>query len=226
MRILLVEDATELVEALEKILVDNGHSVNSVNDGRAGYREAHNTDAYDVIVLDWMLPGMDGYEIIRLLRGEGVATPIIMVTARNSINDRVDGLNVGADDYLPKPFSPRELLARIDAIARRSTSNAPLDGKLRFGDLVFDLDTSLLSTPSDSVPLTPKEKDIVVMMMSNPEDTFSKERIMTTVWGDAQGVDVNNVEAYISFIRKKLEGIDSNVSIKTLRKVGYKLNVE
>lgn len=226
LRILIIEDEVNLVEAEKQFLLAEGWSVNAVYDGRSGLREAQNEDAYDVIVMDRMLPGIEGTEITRLLRGRGITTPIIFVTALGDINDRIDGLAIGGDDYLPKPFSPKELVARIKAIARRKQTNAIADGKLKFGDLVFDVDDNVISSNDESINVTKKESAILALMMANPDKIHSKDEIIANVWKSSETTEENNVEAYISLIRKKLDALDTNVSIKTYRRQGYKLDIQ
>lgn len=220
MRILVVEDEKRLAQALRAILEAEKYMVDTVYDGRDGYDYAV-TGMYDAIVLDVMLPGIDGFEVVKKLRNEKITTPILMLTARDSIDDKISGLDRGADDYMTKPFEPKELLARIRSVTRRK-GEVVIDD-LTFGDIKLDLSTGELSCGEKKVRLNFKEFEIMKLFMSNPDGTFSKEDLIVRVWGyDSEATD-NNVEAYISFLRKKLRHIGSETGIDAIRKVGYRL---
>ncbi len=223
MRILLVEDDKYLAEALEHILVKQKFFVDKVDNGEDGFYYAENGD-YDAIVLDVMLPKMNGYEVIKKLREVGVATPTIMLTAKSEINDKITGLDAGADDYLTKPFEPSELLARLRALTRR-TGNVVLE-EVKFEDLCLNLNTLELSCNGKNLVLSNKEFLIMKAFLSTPTTVYSKDNLIVKVWGYDSDAEDNNVEAYISFLRKKLEHLGTKVHITTLRKIGYKLGVE
>ncbi len=223
MRVLLVEDDKYLAEALEHILVKEKFFVDKVDNGEDGFYYAENGE-YDAIVLDVMMPKMNGYEVIKKLREVGVATPTIMLTAKSEINDKITGLDAGADDYLTKPFEPKELLARLRALTRR-TGNVVLE-EVKFEDLTLNLNTLELSSNGKSIVLSNKEFLIMKAFLSTPTTVYSKDNLIVKVWGYDSDAEDNNVEAYISFLRKKLEHLGTKVNITTLRKIGYKLGVE
>ena len=220
MKILIVEDDPHLSEALEQIMKDQGYFADAVDNGMDGLYYASNND-YDVIVLDVMLPKMNGYDVIKMLRKQKVATPTIMLTAKSETDDKIEGLDSGADDYMVKPFSPKELLARVRALSRR-TGEVVFD-ELQFGDIVLNLNTFALSTRKKSVSLSNKEFQIMTILMSNPSAVISKDTLIDKVWGVESDTEDNNVEAYISFIRKKLFYVGSKVSVRTIRMAGYTL---
>jgi DNA-binding response OmpR family regulator len=223
MKILVVEDDIKISDILVKVLSDDGYTTEVVYDGLEGLYYASNGD-YDAILLDLMLPKMDGFEVLKMLRVQKINTPVLMLTARGELEDRVKGLDLGADDYLPKPFAPKELLARLRAIIRRS-SNVVLD-EITFEDLVVNKNAYTLKSQSTSVNLNKKELDMMSLLMNKPGDIISKQQFILTVWGEDSEVTENNVEAYISFLRKKLEYVKSRVMIKSVRMLGYKLEVK
>lgn len=223
MQVLIVEDEVRLAEALGQILSEQKYMVDIVNDGSDGYDYA-SSGIYDVIVLDVMLPGMDGYEIARRLRKEKNETPIIMLTARSSTEDKVKGLDFGADDYMTKPFEPEELLARIRALTRRQ-GEVVLD-EMTFEDLSLDLSSCDLKCGSKSIHLNFKEFEILKLLMASPGAVITKEDMIVKVWGYDSDASDNNVEAYISFLRKKFAFLKTKVSIVALRKVGYRLEAQ
>ncbi|MEA4923330.1 MAG: response regulator transcription factor [Eubacteriaceae bacterium] len=222
MRVLIVEDEVRLAEALAQILSEEKYMTDVVHTGDDGYDYAC-SGIYDVIVLDVMLPGMNGYEVAKMLRKDKDQTPIIMLTAKSSIDDKVMGLDCGADDYMTKPFEPKELLARIRAISRRQ-GEVVLD-EAAFGDLTLDLSTCDLKCRDKSIHLNFKEFEILKLLMSNPKTAVTKEDMIVKVWGYDSDATDNNVEAYVSFLRKKFSFLKTNVSINALRKVGYRLEV-
>lgn len=221
MKLLLVEDEKQLSEALTQILIKNNYSVDAVFDGEDGL-DYGLTDVYDVIILDIMLPKMNGLDVLKNLRKEGISTPIILLTAKGSVEDRILGLDYGADDYLPKPFSTEELLARLRAITRRK---GPMvnNNILEFGDIKLNISTYNMEVNGTSLTLTSKEFDILKYFMERPKSIVTKDDLITKLWGFDSDVEHNNIEVYISFLRKKLAYVESNVQITTLRRVGYKL---
>ncbi|MEX1307143.1 MAG: response regulator transcription factor [Eubacteriales bacterium] len=220
MKVLIVEDDLHLSEALEHIMKEQGCHVDVVSDGSDGIYYATNT-AYDVIILDVTLPKMNGYDVMKTLRMQKIATPTIMLTAKNEVNDQVAGLDAGADDYIVKPFAPKELLARVRAVSRRF--GEMVVDELTFGDLVLNINTNTLSCGLKKVSVTHKELQIIEILMSAPSTITSKESLITNVWGVDSDMDKNNMEAYISFLRKKLQYINSKVGIQTIRMTGYRL---
>lgn len=221
MKLLLVEDERELSEALFQILTNNKYSVDAVYDGEDGLDYAL-TGVYDVIVLDIMLPKLNGLSLLKQLRKSGISTPVIMLTAKSQIEDRVLGLDLGADDYLTKPFATEELLARLRYITRRK-GNVVNDNILTYGDISLNLDTYDLDVNNENIRLTLKEFEIIKYFMERPKCVVSKDDLITKLWGFDSEVEYNNIEVYISFIRKKLTYLKSNVSIVTIRGVGYRM---
>ena len=221
MRLLLVEDEIQLSEALNQILTKNKYTVDAVYDGEDGLDYAL-SDVYDGIILDIMLPKLNGLEILKKIRKEGIQTPVIMLTAKSQIEDKVYGLDCGADDYLAKPFAPEELLARLRAITRRKDILVN-DNTLSFGDIKLNVDTYDLEVNGENIRLTLKEFDIIKYFMDRPKCVVSKDDLITKLWGFDSEVEYNNIEVYISFIRKKLAYLKSRVSIVTIRGVGYRL---
>ncbi|MBQ0013824.1 MAG: response regulator transcription factor [Clostridia bacterium] len=222
MRVLIVEDEVRLAEALGEIMKGQRYSVDIVYDGEDGLDYAM-SDIYDVIVMDVMLPKMNGFDIVRKMREEKNQTPVIMLTAKDDTADKIKGLDCGADDYLTKPFIPGELLARIRAISRRQ-GEVVLD-ELKFEDLTLSLSNYSVSCNGNSINLGPKEFDILKLLMSNPNIIVPKEDLLIKVWGIESDAEDNNVEVYISFLRKKIAHISSKVAISTVRKIGYRLEV-
>lgn len=221
MKLLLVEDEVQLSEALTQILMKNKYSVDAVYNGEDGL-DYGLTDVYDVIILDIMLPKLNGLQVLRQLRKENISTPVILLTAKSQIEDRVAGLDSGADDYLVKPFAPEELLARLRALTRRK-GEVINDNILQFGDISLNIQSYDLQTANESIRLTSKEFEILRYFMQRPKNVVSKDDLITKVWGYDSDAEHNNIEVYISFLRKKLAHIDSNVTISTIRGVGYKL---
>ena len=220
MKILVVEDELRLAEALSQIMQEQKYQVDVANDGNDGLDYALYGD-YDVIVLDVMLPGKDGFEVVRALRAAKVQTPVIMLTARDDVRDKIRGLDNGADDYMTKPFVPEELLARIRALSRRQ--GEVLLEEISMEDLTLSLSTNDLLCGAKSIHLAFKEFEIMKILLSNQKTIVSKEMLISKVWGDDSDAEDNNVEAYISFLRKKLSFLGSRVQISTIRKVGYRL---
>lgn len=221
MRLLLVEDERQLAEALTELLMKNKYTVDTVFDGEAGLDNAM-TGIYDVILLDIMLPRLNGLELLRQLRLDGISTPTILLTAKGEVKDKVTGLDCGADDYLAKPFAAEELLARIRALSRRK-GEMIIDDTLSFADFHLNLSSYELEGKNSSVHLTLKEFEILRYFMYRPHHAVSKDELIEKVWGFDSEADYNNLEVYISFLRKKLAHIGSNAAITTLRGIGYKL---
>lgn len=219
MRILIVEDELPLAEALTQILRKNNYTVDAVFDGEDGLDNAL-TDIYDLIVLDIMLPKMDGISILKHIRKEGLSTPVILLTARGEITDKVHGLDSGADDYLAKPFASEELLARIRALSRRK-GEVIQENALKFGDLQLNTSTLKLTKDSKEIKLILKESELLELLITRKNLVTSKDMIIEKVWGFDSDAEHNNVEVYISFLRKKLTHLKSKVTINTVRGVGY-----
>lgn len=224
MKVLIIEDDRNLAEAVSRSLITNDFLPTIAYDGNQGLEYALK-EHYDVIVLDIMLPGPNGLDICRTLREHGSQTPIIIASAREAIEQRVEGLNAGADDYMTKPFAPAELIARINAVVRRAVPAASSQDRLRYGNLEFIISTGEVCCGSESFALSEKEATLMEQLMSNPGRICSKQDLLNKIWPDDDKVDVNNVEAYVSFLRKKLSFINTNVRIKTLRKIGYRLEI-
>ena len=222
MNVLVVEDERNLADAICEILNSEGLRADVTYDGTTGL-SLGKTGMYDAIVLDVMLPGMNGQEVVRELRREGVATPVLMLTARTSIEDKVDGLDAGADDYMTKPFESIELLARLRALMRR-TGDVLLE-EASFGDLRLDLATHDLSCKERTVHLSGKEFEVMKMLMSSRARVVSKQDLLLRAWGANADASENSVEAYVSFLRKKINHLQSSVQITTLRMLGYRLEV-
>ena len=220
MNILVVEDEKNLNDAMCHILNEDGYHTKAASDGKTGYELAR-TDEYDVIILDVMLPAMDGFEVVHQLRRDGNATPVIIVTAKTSTTDKIEGLDCGADDYMTKPIDTDELLARIRAISRRK-GEVPID-EMKFGDLTLDLHTHDLCCSGREVHLSQKEYEVMRMLMSSTGRVISKHDLLTSIWGTEGDNSENSAEAYISFLRKKLSHLNSEVQITTLRMLGYRL---
>lgn len=222
MRILIVEDEIPLAEALVQILRKNNYTVDTANDGEAGLDNAL-SGIYDLVILDIMLPKMDGISILKNIRKEGIAVPVILLTARGEISDKVIGLDSGADDYLAKPFATEELLARIRAMARRK-GEVQTDNNLKYGDIELNPSLLKLSCGNKEVKLILKESELLELLMNRKNAAASKELIIEKLWGYDAEVEYNHVEVYISFLRKKLVFLNSQVIINTVRGVGYVLD--
>ena len=222
MRILVVEDEIRLAEAISQILKTNKYDVDVFHDRQSGLDYAL-TGIYDLIILDIMLPKLNGFDILKMCRQDKIKTPILFLTAKDEIADKVRGLDLGADDYLTKPFATEELLARIRVLLRRQGEITT--DTLRFHDAELNLSTYELSCGVKSVKLGLKEFNILNYLFSNGNQIVTKELLIEKVWGFDADVEYNNVEVYISFLRKKLSFIKSNVIIRTVRGVGYCLGV-
>ena len=221
MKLLLVEDEKQLSEALQQILIKNKYTVDAVYNGDEGLDYAL-TGVYDVIILDIMLPKLNGIEILKMIRKRKISTPVILLTAKGSVEDRILGLDSGADDYLPKPFSPDELLARLRALTRRN-GDFINENILEVSDIRLNLSTYDMEVNDNSITLTQKEFEILKYFMQRPKLVVSKDDLITKLWGFDSDIEHNNIEVYISFLRKKLAYVESNVKITTIRRVGYRL---
>lgn len=225
MKLLLVEDEKRMAQALCEILRLEKYEVDHYADGEAGLA-AIESGIYDMIILDVMLPGMDGYEIVRRARNQGITAPILMLTAKAEVDDKVTGLDSGADDYLTKPFMTKELLARLRALGRRLFNTT--DGSLTCGDISLDTGSLTLSCSSNgqSVRLSEKEYHILEYLMSNRGQILTREQLAIKIWGLENDTEYNNVEVYMSFTRKKLAFVEAKTTIKAVRGIGYELRYE
>ena len=221
MRLLLVEDEIQLSEALNQILSKNKYVVDAVYNGEDGL-DYGLTDIYDVIVLDIMIPKLSGLEVLRRLRKENIKTPVLLLTAKGEIEDKVKGLDSGADDYLAKPFATEELLARLRALTRRQ-GEIINDNILEVGDIKLNISTYELEGPCNSIKLSLKEFEIIRCFMQRPRVIVTKDDLISKIWVYDSDEEYNNIEVYISFLRKKLGYVNSTTSITTVRGVGYKL---
>ena len=221
MKILLAEDEKRMNRALCEIMRQEGYEVTAVDNGEDALYEIE-SGVYDLVVLDVMMPGMNGYAVAKKARASGIRTPILMLTAKSELDDKVEGLDSGADDYLTKPFMTKELLARLRALGRR---NLPTnDGSLSFEDLTLDVKNAVLKCANgQSVRLGEKELRILEYLIANQGQVLSREQIALKVWGYESDSEYNNVEVYMSFARKKLAYVESRCEIKALRGIGYEL---
>lgn len=220
MRILIVEDETRLAETLRQLMEDQRYQADMVGDGADGV-DYGLTGQYDLIILDVMLPKVDGFEVARRLRSAHISTPILMLTARDDISDKIGGLDCGADDYMTKPFDSGELMARVRALTRRQ--GEVLGDVLKVGDLSLECSSRLLRVGERLVRLGFKEFEVMRLLMVNSRAVVSKETLIAKIWGLDSEAEDNNVEVYISFLRKKLAYLGSRIAISTVRKVGYYL---
>ena len=220
MRVLIEEDETGLAKALKFLLEKNKFSVDTVYDGAAALDCFHSTD-YDVIVLDIMMPKVNGLEVLKAIRREKAGVPVMMLTAKAEIEDRVEGLEAGADDYLPKPFASREFIARVKALSRRNAGYT--DRILSFGDLRLDCNRYELVCGDESVRLNNKEFQLAELFLRHPHFVFSTGHLMEKIWGQDSEAEIDVVWTYIGFVRKKLRQLGSRVEIRTARGAGYSL---
>lgn len=222
MKILVIEDEKILADSICALLRTKGFDVEAVYDGEMG-REYAELGIYDLLILDVMMPKMDGYEVARCVRAKRCATPILMLTAKSDLEDRIRGLNAGADYYLTKPFDSRELLACINALLRRQGNQVD---ELVYGNTALDLASSTLVCGEKSVRLSAREFDVMRYLLQSRQQNLSKSAILAKVWGFDSNAVENNVEVYIGFLRKKLQSIGSNVRIEAVRRLGYHLEVD
>lgn len=222
MKILIIEDEKLLADSLKALLEKKGFDVECVYDGESGAEYAE-TGVYDLLILDVMMPKMDGFEVARSVRAKRCGTPILMLTARSGLEDRIRGLNAGADYYLTKPFDTRELLACVNALLRRQGGQVD---ELSLGNTALDLSSCTLICGENSVRLSAKEFDIMRFLLQSKDAVLSKEVILAKVWGYDSNAVENHVEVYVGFLRKKLATIGSNVRIEAVRRLGYRLEVD
>lgn len=221
MKVLLAEDERRMNRALTELLRQEGYEVTSVENGENALDEIE-SGLYDIIVLDVMMPRMSGFEVAKATRAAGIKTPILMLTAKSELDDKVEGLDSGADDYLTKPFMTKELLARLRALGRRNVQSS--DGNLKFEDLSLDVKGAVLKCDNgQSVRLGEKELRILEYLISNQGRVLTREQIALKIWGYESDSEYNNVEVYMSFARKKLAFVGTRCEIKALRGIGYEL---
>ncbi|MCR5784539.1 MAG: response regulator transcription factor [Eubacterium sp.] len=223
MKLLLIEDEIRMADAIKEIFKQESYNTDVFHDGKSGLT-ALLTGTYDIAVLDVMLPGLNGFEIVKRAREKNITTPILLLTAKSDLSDKVMGLDLGADDYLTKPFEIDELLARIRVLSRRFVTHSP-DKLISFGDLSLNLNTGMISSSvtGNEVRLSEKEFYLLEYLISNSGRIISKEQLATKVWGYDNEAEYNNVEVYISFTRKKLKFIGAKTEIKAVRGLGYEL---
>lgn len=221
MKILIIEDEKLLANSLRVLLERKGFDVECVYDGKTGEAYA-NLGIYDLLILDVMMPDMDGYQVARQVRANHCNTPILMLTAKSDVEDRITGLNSGADYYLTKPFDTRELLACINALLRRQGDQVD---ELAYGNTTLDMSTCILSCGDKNIRLSSREYDLMRFLLQTKEKNISKETLLVRIWGFESNATENHVEVYVGFLRKKLKSIGSNVRIEAIRKLGYHLEV-
>src|SRR5215218_274858 len=220
-RILIVEDEARLAQKIARVLREQGYAAETVYDGSSGFARA-SSERFDLLILDWMLPERSGVQIVRGLRAAEVDTPVLMLTARGQVEDRVEGLDAGADDYLPKPFALPELLARVRALARRQGGEGPSVGAaIRAGDVTLDPVRHVVRREDERIDLTAKEFSLLATLMQRPGRVFSRSVLLDTVWGVPGEVSTSVVELYVSYLRKKLDRPGESSRIRTVRGVGY-----
>lgn len=223
MNVLLVDDEKDMVNALSAILKQHHYSVDSAYNGEDGLEFAL-SGIYDVIILDVMMPKLDGFEVLKRLRAKKIAAPVLMLTAKSDVSDKIDALNGGADDYITKPFDTQELLARVKALLRRGSKLA--DNTLKVGNTLLDRDTFELVVNDKRIALGKKEFQILEILMLNADKCVEKERLIEKIWGYDSEAEYNTVEVYISFLRKKLAAVNSDAEIRSIRGIGYMIGVK
>jgi two-component system OmpR family response regulator len=219
-RILIVEDEAKLARLISRVLGEEGYSVETAEEGRSGLARALLED-FDLVILDWMLPDRSGIQIVRRLRAAEMGVPVLMLTARDQIEDRVEGLDAGADDYLPKPFAFPELLARVRALTRRPWGEESDGATLKAGDVVLDPVRHEVRRGGQRVELTAKEFALLATLLQRPGQVFTRSVLLDTVWGGSPEVYTNVVDLYVSYLRKKLDHDGEPSRIRTVRGVGY-----
>ena len=222
MKILIIEDEKLLADSVKMLLERKGFEVECVYDGKTGEQYAE-LGVYDLLILDVMMPEMNGYQVAREVRAKRCSTPILMLTAKSGLEDRITGLNAGADYYLTKPFDTRELLACINALLRRQGGQVD---EMTFGNTTLDLSTSILSCGDKSIRLSDREFDMMRFLLQSREKNLSKEVLLVRIWGFESNATENHVEVYVGFLRKKLQSIGSNIRIEAIRRQGYHLEVD
>ena len=218
-RILIIEDEEKMARTIARVLREEGHVAETVADGRTGLSRALD-DSFDLLIVDWMLPERSGVQVVRGLRAAEVNTPALMLTARDQVEDRVEGLDAGADDYLPKPFALPELLARVRALTRRQGGDTT-EAVIRAGDVTLDPSRHVVRLRGEKVDLTAKEFALLATLMQRPGQVFSRSVLLDTVWGVPGEVSTSVVELYVSYLRKKLDRTGEASRIRTVRGVGY-----
>jgi DNA-binding response OmpR family regulator len=220
-RILIVEDEARLARLIARVLGEEGYATETVGDGRSALTRAL-ADPFDLLIVDWMLPDLDGVQIIRRLRAAEMNVPVLMLTARTQIEDRVEGLDAGADDYLPKPFAFPELLARVRALLRwpREEEKAH-DSVLKAGDVTLDPVRHVVWRGGEQIDLSAKEFSLLATLLQRPGQVFTRSILLDTVWGSSADVYTNVVDLYVSYLRKKLDRDEEPSRIRTVRGVGY-----
>ena len=221
MNVLIIEDEYSLADAIAETLKKDNFNVNIETNGEDGENEAL-TENYDLILLDVMLPKKNGFDILRTIGQEKIKTPVIMLTAKSEIEDKLNGLEHGADDYITKPFAMRELIARIKAVLKR-TNNIENTECLQYGDIVLDLKNAKLKSSHSEIQINGKELELLEQLLMNKNQITSRESLAQRIWGYESDAEYNNVEVYITFVRRKLKLIESKVNIKAVRGIGYKL---
>lgn len=221
MKILIIEDEYSLADAIAETLKKENFTVEIITDGQEGEDEAL-TNVYDLILLDVMLPHKNGFEILKELRREKITTPVIMLTAKSEIYDKLNGLENGADDYITKPFHMRELVARVKVILKRN-SNLENTDIIEFADLKLDLKKGKMSCGENEININGKELELLETLLVNRNQIMNRETLANKIWGYDSDTEYNNVEVYVSFLRKKLKLLESNVKIKAIRGIGYKM---
>lgn len=224
MKILIIEDEYSLADAISETLQKEKFQVNIITNGEDGENEAL-TNIYDLILLDVMLPGKNGFEVLANLRREKVDTPVIMLTAKSEISDKLNGLENGADDYITKPFHMREVIARVKVILKRKT-NIQDTNVLEYSDLKLDLSIGKICVNDTEIAINGKELDLLEILLVNKNQIVNREILANKIWGYNSEAEYNNVEVYVSFLRKKLKLLKSKVKIKAVRGIGYKLEEE
>ena len=222
MKILIIEDEKLLADSIKMLLERKGFEVECVYDGKSGEQYAE-LGVYDLLILDVMMPEMNGYQVAREVRVKRCSTPILMLTAKSGLEDRITGLNAGADYYLTKPFDTRELLACINALLRRQGGQVD---EMTFGNTTLDLSTCILSCGEKSIRLSDREFDMMRFLLQSREHNLSKEVLLVRIWGFESNATENHVEVYVGFLRKKLQSIGSNIRIEAIRRQGYHLEVD
>ncbi len=221
MKILIIEDEYSLADAIAETLQKENYTTKIITNGEDGEDEAL-TNLYDLILLDVMLPRKNGFEILKKLKAEKISTPVIMITAKSEMMDKLNGLENGADDYITKPFHMRELMARIKIVLRRNT-NIENDSLLEYGDLNLNLSTGTMSSNGNEIAINGKELELLETLMLNRNQIVTKEMLISKIWGFDSSAEYNYVEVYACFLRKKLKLLKSKVKIKAIRGTGYKL---
>ena len=222
-QILLIEDEEKMARTVARVLRDEGHVVVTADDGRTGFARALD-DSFDLLIVDWMLPGRSGVQIVRGLRAAEVGVPVLMLTAREQVEDRVEGLDAGADDYLTKPFARQELLARVRALMRRPSAGSSAgssDTTIKAGDLTLDPVRHVVRRGDERIELTAKEFALLVTLIQRPGQVFTRSVLLEAVWGLPGEAYTKSVDLYVSYLRKKLDREGEPSRIRTVRGVGY-----